>query len=250
MLTVSSASFFPPHFHFLTFFVYKTKRATHSATSYIFSTWGPEGIPVCLSKLKYIYYSLRSFTACPRSLEQICGLLTKNHRSSCEYFIPERLLVGRGLEGGSVFFLIAQYFWTPTWWRWARPKEFPVTEERSASCWRSTHVSAEHQSSCQQKIQKSNTSKYSAILSNPRLLQPEVWISQWSSGGFQFLFKQVCQTFALALLEMRHVFINSARVSEGSGETLCLPELSNVNLSENRALNLLIRTRALSMKVI
>lgn len=210
---------------------------------------------MCLSKLKYIYYSLRSFTACPRSPEQICGLLTKNHRSSCEYFIPERLPVGQGWEGGSVFllllfFLIAQYIWTPTWWRWARPKEFPVTEERSASCWRSVHVSAEHQSSCQQKIQKSNTSKYSAILSDPRPLQPEVWISRWSSGGFQFLFKQVCQTFALALLEMRHVFINSVRVSEGSGETLGLPGPSNVNLSENRALNLLIRTCALSTKVI
>lgn len=132
--------FFPLHFHFLTFLYTKlAKRATHSATSYIFSTRGPEEIPACLSKLKYIY--ITAFTASqlaldPQSKSVACWPKTTEAAVNISFQRGCRW-DGDGEKGGWVrFFFYSSVFLDGDVVTLSQAKEFPVTEERSASCWR------------------------------------------------------------------------------------------------------------------
>lgn len=70
---------------------------------------------------------------------------------------------------------------------------------------------------------------------NTRPVQTKIWI--WNNLlRFPISGQQVCQTFALALAEMRHVFINSARASERNGDIEALPTPGNIeSLTEQRA---------------
>lgn len=61
---------------------------------------------------------------------------------------------------------------------------------------------------------------------NTRPVQTEIWIC-YDLSRFPISVQQVCQTFALALAEMKRVFINSARVSERNREAESLPTPDN-----------------------
>lgn len=64
-------------------------------------------------------------------------------------------------------------------------------------------------------------------------VQAEIWIC-YDLSRFPISVQQVCQTFALALAEMKHVFINSARVSERNRETRRLPTPGNADPSREQ----------------
>lgn len=72
--------------------------------------------------------------------------------------------------------------------------------------------------------------------------QTAIWIC-YDLWRFPISVQQVCQTFALALAEMKHVFINSARVSERNRESERLP---TPTLQEKRELNLQTNTKPYS----